>query len=406
MVSGASNSYVDAASTGEMRGVGSKVSSPETPSFKNRHFVLEAEGDVIRDIDEIGSLILTARPVQPDVNTHGSGTQAGNMHGARAESHFDDTSKAIPFRFSASTSQPEGTEDGCPLGDAGFYEATDIAQNEQKTGATGSPDVLGQSAFSSPPIDARQVEDSAMSDLAFPNVIDEQRHEETQEQPHEKHEAITAGNVTTIADTESKKENTAIFEGIDEDTLTWSLPQPPHESPTQSSSTSVTQPPSKEGKQVKLAPETSASENRPVTPSRGARSMKTTSEAQTQPAPSTPPPKPSKTLSSSSATRRTRTPKDAFQAADTWSPPTAQSAKKATQATATQTASPTPRKRPIKIILHYKRKSKGKSDAPVASQSEAVGESTPESTEISGDAHELSADADENADSEEEVMLL
>lgn len=381
MVSGASNNYVDAASTGTMRGVGSQVSSPETPWFKNRHFVLEAEGDVIRDIGDIGSLILTARPVQPDINTHGSGTQAENMHGAPAESHFEDTSKAIPFRFSASTVQPGGTEDGCPLGDAGFYEATDIAQNEQKTEATGSQDVLGQGAFSSPRIDARQMEDSAMSDLAVPNMIDEQRHEETHEQPHEKHEAIMAGNVTTTAHTESKKGNTAIFEGIGEDTLTWPLSQP-------------------------HPPEASASEDRPATPSPGSRYMNTTSEAETQPAPRTPPPKPSKAPSGSLATRRTRTPKDAFEAADTWSPPTTRSAKKVTEATATQAASPTPRKRPTKIILHFKRKSKGKSDAPVASGSEAVEESKPESTEISGDAHELSAGAYENADSEEEVVLL
>lgn len=404
MVSGASNNYVDAASTGTMRGVGSQVSSPETPSFKNRHFVLEAEGDVIRDLGDIGSLILTARPVQPDINTHGSGTQAENMHGAPAESHFDDTSKAIPFRFSASTVQPGGTEDGCPLGDAGFYEATDIAQNEQKTEATGSPDVLGQGAFSPPRIDARQMEDSAMSDLAVSNVIDKQRHEETHEQPHEKHEAIAAGNVTTTAHTESKKGNTAIFEGIGEDTLMWPLSQPHHESPF--STTSVAQPTSQEGEQVNLAPEASASEDRPATPSPGSRYINTTSEVETQPAPRTPPPKPSKAPSGSSATRRTRTPKDAFEAADTWSPPTTRSAKKATEATATQAASSTPRKRPIKIILHFKRKSKGKSDAPVESGAEAVEESKPESTEIFGDAHELSAGAYDNADSEEEVVLL
>lgn len=399
-MSGATDSYVDAVSTGTMRGVGSQVSTPETHAVMNGHFVLEAEGDVIREIGDI------ARPVQPDINIHGSGTQAENMHRARAESHVDDTPKAIPFRFPASTGQPEGTEDDCPLGDAGFYEATDIAQNEQKTDATGSPDVLGRGAFSSPPIGPTQVEDSAMSDLAVPNLIDEQRHEETHAQPHEKHEAITVDTVTTTAHTESKKGDDAIFAGIGEFTWTGSATQPHHDSPTQSSTTSVAQPTSQDGKQVKQAPEASASENRLATPSPDARYMKTASEAETQPAPSTPGPEPFKASSESMATRRTRTPKDAFQAADTRSPPITRNAKKATEATAPRIASPTPRKRPTKIILHFKRKSKGKSDAADASESEQVGDDKPESTEISGDAQELSADADENADSEEEVMLL
>jgi hypothetical protein len=375
---------------------------------KDRYIVLEAEGGAIGVAGAVGPQTMTSkRPLQPDIDIDGSGSQTENMHQARAERHLHDASKAIPICFPASIGRSEGTQDNDPLGHADFYEATDIAQDEQKTEATGCEHVLSEDASSSPCIAARQAENSTMGYFSAANMIDQEPHDETHEQPHEKHEATTAASVPTIAD-QSEKGVTTVFSGIGEDT-SGSLPQPYHQPPTHSFATSVAQPTSPRGKQVELAPEVSASDN--------------PSEAEAQPAPRTPSrTRASKAAPGPSATRRTRTAKDILQTADTRSPPATRSTrsakKKATEAAATQAGSPPPRKGPRRIILHFKRKSKGKTDANVAPESETVGETKPESTKTSyeprvrgggfydGGGDELGVGAEEGDDADEEVVLL
>lgn len=343
-----------------MRGDGAYVSSPVAPTPKKRHIVLESEGDVTGDTSGVGSQTTTSeRLSQPDINTHGVGSQTENMCQARVERHFHDTSKAIAFRFPASIGRSEGTQGNDPLSHADFYEAMDIAQDEPDTEATGWEDVLGESASPWLLIDARQAEDGTMGYFSAANVIDQGPQDDIHGQPHEKHEATTGASTTTIAD-QSKKGDTTVFAGIGEDAMTGSLSHPHHQDPAHSFTTSVAQPTSLKGKQVELAPGVSASDNG--------------SEAEAQAAPRTPPP--------IRPPRRTRAAKNALQATDTRSPAATRSAKKkkATEAAATQAALPPPRKGPRKIILHFKRKSKGKTDANVAPESEAVGESNPGST--------------------------
>ena len=423
-------------STGILRGDRVPVTSPVTPTPKGRHVAMEAEGDVTGDASGLGSQTVTPdKPLQPDIDIYGSRSQTEDMHQAQTQSHFEATSRAIPFRLPASTGQPQGSRDGDPFSDTGLYEAMAVTRSEQETDVTASTDVVDEEAVSSSRDDAGQARDSAMNDFA-PNVFDQEPLGRPHENAREKHGAPKAASVSNTTEKESKKLEAAVLEAVDEDMPITSIPQPHHQSPTHSF-TFDSQPPSPKGRQVVHAPAGTPSDSPPATSILDAVnglvtitipphyslvrdrlwSIKLTAEAETRAAPRTPSPKKRpRAASGTSAKRRKRTPKNPPKAAVATSPALTRSAKKkALEAPATRPASPAPRPTSIKrIVLHFTRKPKIDTDGEAAPEPEPEQEeeSGPESSEPSdqpgtrdpgcygSDADELDTDKDEDEDAD------
>lgn len=378
---------------------------------RDRHAVLEVGGDASGDTSDVGPATMPLeRPLRAGIDTDDLESHTGVMPQARTERHLSDTSEAMPLRFASSLGRHKGTLGDDHSGHAKFYESLGIGRDGQLTEASNSSDMLGEEAFLSPSIGARHAEgNGAMDCLSALNTADPLPSDEFYEWTNEKHEAATAASVHIVAD-EAKQGDATNFRGIEEDTTT-ETPPPPYNQPPAYSTTIA---PAQTTKQAELASEVSASDG--------------PSGTENPAAPRTPSPRrPSKAPSGSPARQRTRTRKAKSQPPDTKSPPTTRSAKKkkaaaeaaeAAEAASTQTGSPPRRKRPIKIILHFSRKSKANADAEVAPKPEAAGEGDPESTTASGEpstrgggchdgaADEPDADADGEADGDEEVVLL
>lgn len=300
-----------------------------------------------------------------------------------------------------------------------------------------------------------------MSQELSRELSQEQFHEQPCEQSHEDHGANTAASILATSfttETEPEKVETAVSEEIGRDMQTTPLPQTHLNSPTQSSGTPHARPASPKGEQVEQAPAESASNDGPAASNLGAPNALVTSPIPSQygevgnphwfketvtesqpapearPAPRTPSPKkPPRKAPVTSGARRTRaskkTPSKVPAEIDTWSPPVTRSAKKrkAEEESAAPAASPPPRVTPIKkITLHFKRKQKVETDCDPAPEPEDEDESNHESLEASGgrvmehgyfydvdgdepDADagdDAYADAEEDVDVEEEIMLL
>lgn len=378
---------------------------------KDRQIVLDVGGDASVDTGGLGSPTMNVEmSLQADVDTHGLESQTGQVLQEQTEGQFHESLEAIPLVFPAGIGRREGVQDDNPFGHASVYESTDISRDEHMTEASSSSDVLGEEACSSPLNGARQADgNSTMGSFSAANMADQEPPNETHEQPLENQEATTPARVPAIVD-ELEKEDTADFGGIGEDTMAGTPPPPYHQPPAYSTTVPPPQAIASKGKQAEMASDVSASDDH--------------SEAETPSAPRTPSPtRPSEAASGTPATRRTRTRKDKSRAADKISPPATRSAKKkkaaeAAEAAATETGSPPPLKRKIKIILHFNRKSKANKDADVVPEPEAAGGSNPESTDASSEpssrgggyfdepADEPDADADGGADADEEVMLF
>lgn len=446
-------------STGSVRGDRVLGTSHVTPTPKGRHVAVEAKGDATGEASGLGSQIITPdKPLQPDIDIYGSGSQTEDAPQTQGQSHSDTTWKAIPFRLQASTGQPRGSQDDDPFSDTVLHEAVDVTRDEKETEAMGSTNVGDEDAVSTSLIDAGQAEDCAIIGLVAPDVIDQEPLERPYERPyeehhdqhheqhheHEKHGALTAASVPTTMEKEPENVEAAVLEAIDKDMLTTPIPQRHHQAPVHSFTTFESPPPSPKGKQVVHAPASSPSDSTPAISSLDAVNglitipipphysrvrdllwfMKSTAEAEFQPAPRTPSPnKRPRVASGTSAKRRKRTPKNPSKADVLTSPAITRSGKKqALEASDTQADSPTPPPTLIKkIILHFTRKSKGDTEGEAAPEPEPEPEeeSDQETSETSdqpgtrdfgfygSDADELDVDEDEDedADAEEEVIL-
>lgn len=338
------------------------------------------------------------QPLQPGIDTHGSGSHTKDMHGAQEPSQIHDTPTPIPFRIQPSAGKPEDYQRGDPFSDAGPYEALDAAEVEQEAGVTSSIDVADEDADSAAPVDAGQAEEGTMNDFAAPVVTDEELHEQRG--------ASTAASVPSAMETEPENKETAVLETIDEDMATTPKAHPQQQSPTQSFSTPNAQPASSKGKQAAAAPAEPASDSdyaeSGLDASNGVVTIpipahyhqvrnflwlqKSIAEAQPapggQPAPRTPSPKkPPKRTPASSAVRRGRASKKTSSKTissaddDNWSPRLTRSAKKGREEVLeesdTQEAPAAPRATPIKkITLHFTRKSKVETEDDAAPEPE------------------------------------
>lgn len=222
---------METVSTGTIREDRAPVFSPVTPTPRGRNVAPGAEDDVIGDASGVGSQTITLdKPLQPDNDTCGPGSHIEDLHQSQVQSHPHDASNPMPFRISASTGQLADSQDDDPFSHTGFYEAVSAARVEQEPEATGLTDVACQNAVSSPRVDGGQVEDSVVSGVVAPHVIDEKLCERPLEQPleepHGELGASTAVSVPNIVVIEPEKKGTPILEAIDEDTQTAPLRHP------------------------------------------------------------------------------------------------------------------------------------------------------------------------------------
>lgn len=424
MVSAGTDSDLDAVSTYTSSTGGAHGFGPLASMSRDQLIVLEVGGDASGDAGDVGSTTMTlGGPLQTGIDTHGLETHTRTMSQERTEETFYGSLEAIPLRFPPGMGQLEATPDDDSLGHPDFYESTGINRDEQRLEASSSTDVLGEEAFPSHLIGARQAEgENTRGYFITANMADQEAPDETHEQTHEKHEAIAVASVPTVAD-ETKKGDATDYDEVGEDTVTGTTPPPYHPPPANPTTISPAQATASEREQVELATKVSASDDYFEAESPPALAPHTPFSSRLRKAPS-----------GSSARRQTRTRKDKSQVPNTTSPPTTRSSKRKkvaeaaeaaeavegaevaeeAEAAATETDAPPRRKGPIKIILHFNRKSKANTDADVAPKPEAAEEGNTESTTACGEpsrrdggSYDGAAEGpDADADADEEVVLL
>jgi hypothetical protein len=404
-------------------------------------------------MDGIGSQSKTSeRRLGPEIRTLGALVQTVNTCQPQGERHLQGTSKITPLRSPAPIGRSEGTQDDQLLGHAeGLFETTDLARNTQMSKATGRDDALGEGALSG----ARQAEDPSMDRFGAANIIDKRLQDKIYEHIHQKDGRTTAAGVPTVAD-HSKKAEPTDFAGTGKDAMSVSPCYPHHQDPAHPPTTSVAPPSSLKGEQVDQTLEVTAINNQ--------------SGLDAQPAPRNPlsrsppgPPQTARELMQGRCEAQQVEPASQVFVGDDHSgfgaqtvphrtpprePPSQprpsglpasgeylgprlgdlqrddESAKRDTaEAAATPAVSPPQRKkRPIKIILHFGRKQRAKTNADVAPESKAAEESHTENTETphgpstrggsscdgadNGLGANADGDGDEDAYAEEEVVLL